>query len=109
MIDDIQDYEGAAGDVDDDDRGPIFISRRSTGADVIRAVAGVRARVLEVTALEVLDPSLDQDDVVALFTLVYLFHFTDDYYREEADRITLAWADGSRTLTFNYPAPTAPR
>ncbi len=104
MIDNIQDYEGAAGDVDDDDRGPIFIERRSTGKTVIRGIMGERDRVLEVTALEVLDPSLDQDDVVALFTLVYLFDFVDDYYRDSVDRVSLAWADRSLTVTFNYPA-----
>ena len=104
MIENIQDYEGAAGDVDEHDRGPIFIERRSTGQTVIRGIMGERDDVLEVTDLEVLDPSLEQDDVVALLTLVYLFDFVDDYYRDRVDRVSLAWADGSRTVTFNYPA-----
>ena len=100
---DIQDYEGAAGDVDDDDFGPIFIMHRGTSKDVVTARAGVRDRVLEVTDL-VADESLTQDDVVAMIVLVYLFHFTDDYYRGDVDRVSLVWADGSKTVTFNYPA-----
>jgi hypothetical protein len=100
---DIQQYEGAAGEVDDDDFGPIFIMHRETQKDVVTARAGVRDRVLEVTEL-VSDPDLTQDDVVAMIVLVYLFHFTDDYYRGEVDRVSLAWADGSKLVTFNYPA-----
>ena len=99
----IRDYEGAAGDVDDDKFGPIFIMHRGTSKDVITARAGVRDRVVEVSDL-VVSEDLSQDDVVALIVLVYLFHFTDDYFREHADRVSLAWADGSKTVTFNYPA-----
>ena len=101
---DIQDYEGAAGDVDKEGFGPIFVMKRRSDIDVIRATAGLRDRVFEITKLEVLDESLTQDDVVALIVLVFLLHYTDDYYRGKADRVSIAWADGSRTVTFNYPA-----
>lgn len=106
MIADIEDYEGAAGDVDAEERGPIFIMRRSTGADAVRATLVIRNRVLEFTAVEVLEHSLDHNDVVTLLAQVYLFDFVDDYYRGEADRMTLSWADGSRQLDLPYP--TAP-
>jgi hypothetical protein len=102
---DVNDYEGACGDVDENQFGPIFIMRRKSGDDVVKARAGLRDRTYEISDVEVLDPRLTQDDVVALVVLVYLLHFTDDYYREKADRVSLAWKDGSKTVTFNYPAP----
>ena len=102
---DVNDYEGAAGDVDKEGFGPIFIMRRKSGDDVVKARAGLRERTFEITDVDVLDSKLTQDDVVALIVLVFLFHFTDDYYRDKADRVSIAWADGSKTVTFNYPAP----
>jgi len=101
---DIHQYEGAAGDVDNQGFGPIFVQHRVTGKDVITGIAGLRDRVFEVTQLEV-DAELTQEDVIALIVLEFLFHFTDDYYRGKADRVSLSWADGSKTVTFNYPAP----
>jgi len=92
---DIHQYEGAAGDVDDAGFGPIFVQHRETGDEVIRGIGGLRDRVFEVTELEV-DDALTQQDVIALVVLVFLFHFTDDYYRGKADRVSLSWADGSR-------------
>lgn len=101
---DVLDYEGASGDVDEHDFGPIYVQHRVTGVEVLRGIGGVRDGVFEVTELEVAD-GLTQDDVVALFVLVYLFDFADDYWRGKVERVSLVWADGSKTVTFNYPAP----
>ncbi len=100
---DISDYEAAAGDVDAEGFGPMFINRRDSGEAVVRGAAGLRERVLEITNLEV-DDDLTREDVIALIVIVYLFGFTDDYYRAHADRVSLTWADGATTVTFNYPA-----
>jgi hypothetical protein len=101
---DIHDYEGAAGDVDDRGFGPIFVQHRETHKEVVRGIAGVRDRVFVVEDL-VVDEGLIQEDVVALVVLVYLFDFANDHYRDEVDRISLTWADGSKTVTFKYPPP----
>lgn len=100
---DVSEYEGAAGDVDDDGAGPIFVTHRTTGEEVIAGTMVLRDRVLEFSDL-VVDETLSREDVIALIVIVYLFDFTVDYYRTRADRISLAWADGSKTVTFNYPA-----
>ena len=101
---DIHEYEAEAGDVDEEGFGPIVIAHRASGKAVVVGYAGVRDRVLEVTELAA-DASLSQQDVIALFVLVYLFQLTNDAYRALADRVSLSWADGSKTVTFNYPAP----
>ena len=101
---DIREYEGAAGDVDEHGFGPIFVQHRETGEHALRGIGGVRDRVFEVTQLEVAG-ELTQNDVIALVVLVFLFQFADDHYRDKADRVSLAWADGSKTVTFNYPPP----
>ena len=100
---DISEYEGAAGDVGDDKFGPVIVQHRETAREALRGIGGVRDRVFEVRELVVAE-DLSQDDVIALFVLVYLHEFCDDYYRAHADRVSLAWADGSKSLTFNYPA-----
>jgi hypothetical protein len=99
---DITEYEGAAGDVDKDGFGPIIVQHRETAREALRGIGGVRDRVFSVTGLVVAD-GLSQEDTIALFVLVYLFEFSDDYYRAHADRVSLAYADGSKTVAFNYP------
>ena len=99
---DISEYEGAAGDVDSDNFGPVIVQHRETAREALRGIGGVRDRVFEVTGLVVAD-GLSQEDVIALFVLVYLQQFCDDYYRAHADRVSLAWADRSKIVAFNYP------
>ena len=98
---DISEYEGAAGDVDKDGFGPIIVQHRDTAREALRGIGGVRERVFEVRDLVVAD-GLSQEDVIALFVLVYLHEFCDDYYRAHVDRVSLAW--GAKAITFNYPA-----
>jgi hypothetical protein len=97
---DISEYEGAAGDVDKDGFGPIIVQHRDTAREALRGIGGVRDRVFQVRDL-VVDDGLSQEDVVALFVLVYLHEFCDDYYAALADRVSLLW--GTKTITFNYP------
>jgi len=99
---DISEYEGAAGDVDDDDFGVISVQHRKTGVAAVTGIARVRDRVFEVRALVAAD-GLSQEDVVALIVLVYLFEFAGDFHRDEVDRVSLAWADGSKSVGFNDP------
>ncbi len=99
---DITEYEGAAGDVDKDGFGPIIVQHRETAREALRGIGGVRDRQFQVTELVVAD-GLSQEDVIALFVLVYLYEFCDDYYRAHADRVSLVYADGSKTVVFNYP------
>jgi hypothetical protein len=98
---DISEYEGASGDVDSDGFGPIIVQHRDTAREALRGIGGVRDRVFEVRDLVVAD-GLSQEDVVALFVLVYLHELCDDYYRAHVDRVSLVW--GTKTITFNYPA-----
>ncbi|MBA3502132.1 MAG: hypothetical protein M4D80_30100 [Myxococcota bacterium] len=99
---DITEYEGAAGDVDKDGFGPIIVQHRETAREAVHGIGGVRDRQFQVTELVVAD-GLSQEDVIALFVLVYLYEFCDDYYRAHADRVSLAYADGTKTVVFNYP------
>jgi len=99
-----REFEAASGDLDAEDREPIFIERRSTRKDVVRGLLRLEGRSLEVRNVEVFDPSLSKEDVVALFVGAYLFTLTDDSYRGKADDVTLAWADGAPSVTFPYPA-----
>jgi hypothetical protein len=99
---DISEYEGAAGDVDAENFGPVIVQHRETAREALRGIGGVRDRVFQVRELVVAD-GLSQEDVIALFVLVYLHEFCDDYYSARAERVSLEYADGSKTVTFNYP------
>jgi hypothetical protein len=99
---DVRDFEASSSDLDANGDEPIFVTRRSTGADAIEGSLRLEHRELRVS-IHVLDPSLSQDDVVALFVLTYLRTLTADHYRDLADRVAIIWADGSRTVSFNYP------
>ncbi len=95
-------YEGAAGGVDKEGFGPVFLLRRDNGKDVMRGHGGQRDRVFEVSKIEVFDPTLSRDDIASLFGTVFLVKFTGDYYRGKVDRVSLTWADG-QAIAFDYP------
>src|SRR4030095_15101507 len=96
-------YEAAAGDLDDQDWAPVFISRRDTGEDVITLKIREEGHLL-VGTYEILDPELDRDDVVVLFAQTFLRTHANDWYRDKVDEIVLDPADGAtRGAEFAYP------
>lgn len=96
----LREFEGTAGDVDDEDFGPIFIERGRDNT-VVKARAGVRGRVYEVSAIEA--AGFTPEQVGELVAKVFLVRFTGDYYRGKVDTISLSWPDGT-THSLPYPA-----
>lgn len=98
-------FEGQAGSVDGDGFGGVFITRRDTGEDVVRAWGGQRGRVFEISKIEVLDKELLPlpDDVIGVFLETFLLEHARDYYRGRVDHVAFIWATGEPTIV-DYPS-----
>jgi hypothetical protein len=94
-------FEASCSDVADDGSVMVFIALRTTGTDVVRLRVHEEGRAMH-ARYEILDAKLDDDDVVILFCETYLATFTDNYYADLIDTVTLH-REAAPEKTFPYP------
>jgi hypothetical protein len=91
-------FEAASGDMRGDVE-PVFISRRADGQDVITGEKTMDGAVMTV-AYQIVDGTLDDDDVAHIFAIAYLEVLTDGYYDEKVTTIAMRNSATEATRTF---------
>lgn len=99
----VRDVEAASGDVVDGTE-PVFLTSRATGRDFVEMKKTVEDDTMRVR-YQIVDPSIDDADVVRMFVVAYLDVFTRHYYQGRVTRLVLVNNESAFTRELDYPDP----
>jgi hypothetical protein len=98
-----REVEASSGDMEGDTE-PVFLESRSTGRDLVEMRKTVERGTMRVR-YRIVDPSINDADVLRMFAVAYLEGFAKQHYRGRVAKLVLSNDDSGLTQELDYPDP----